>query len=82
MEANSATPATHHAHETYAAPRLLRLPAVEAATGLRRSSIYDLIRARQFPAPVKLSRLSAWPESEVSAWIADRIRERDAGVQP
>lgn len=58
-------------------PHLMRLPQVEHATGLRRSTLYDLIRAGQFPQPAKLGRLSAWPESEVSAWVAARIAERD-----
>ncbi|THD09696.1 helix-turn-helix transcriptional regulator [Metallibacterium scheffleri] len=59
--------------------RLLRLPAVIAATGLQRSTIYDGIRGGTFPKPVKLARLSAWPEVEVTAWIADRIRARGNG---
>jgi prophage regulatory protein len=62
-------------------PHLMRLPEVEHATGLRRSTIYDLIRAGQFPRPVKLSRLSAWPESEVSAWISKRVAVRDGAQQ-
>ncbi len=62
-------------------PRLLRLPQVENATGLRRSTLYDLIRAGQFPQPVKLARLSAWPENEVTDWIAARIFERDGAQQ-
>jgi prophage regulatory protein len=59
-------------------PRLLRLPEVEHATGLRRSTLYDLIRAGQFPQPVKLARLSAWPSHEVEAWISERVAERDS----
>lgn len=59
--------------------RLLRLPQVIERTGLQRSSLYDLIRSNRFPQPVKLARLSAWPEAEVAAWIAARIAARDAG---
>jgi prophage regulatory protein len=59
--------------------QLYRLPEVERATGLRRSTLYELIRAGTFPAPVKLARLSAWPSHEVEAWIAARIAERDEG---
>lgn len=29
-----------------------------------------------FPRPVKLRRISAWPESEVQEWIAARKREK------
>lgn len=57
---------------------LLRLPLVKARTGLSRSEIYRRIALGQFPAPVKLGeRASAWPESEVSNWIALRIAARD-----
>lgn len=54
---------------------LLRLPAVEARTGLRKSAIYAGMAAGTFPAGVKLShRAIAWPSSEIDAWIAERIR--------
>ena len=57
---------------------LLRLPHVKARTGLSRSEIYRRITMGEFPAPVKLGeRASAWPESEVTAWIHDRIAARD-----
>lgn len=56
---------------------LLRLPQVQARTGLGRSTIYLKISQGQFPAPVKLgARAVAWPESEVTRWIRSRI---DAG---
>jgi prophage regulatory protein len=54
---------------------LLRLPDVEARTGLRRSHIYHLSSRGQFPRPLKLGdRASAWIEREVSDWIDSRIR--------
>lgn len=57
---------------------LLRLPEVKARTGLSRSSIYLRIASREFPCPVKLgARASAWDSSEIDAWIAARIAERD-----
>ncbi|HEY4583241.1 MAG TPA: AlpA family transcriptional regulator [Lysobacter sp.] len=59
---------------------LLRLPEVCRRTGLSRSEIYRRIGSSgAFPAPIKLGeRASAWPEHEVSAWIAARVAERDA----
>lgn len=55
-------------------PSFLRLPAVQARTGLSRSGIYQLVRRGEFPLPIKLGRrASAWLESEVSAWIEARI---------
>lgn len=51
----------------------LRRPAVEAATGLSRSTIYDMMDRGDFPRPIRIGRRAvAWPESEVLAWLADR----------
>lgn len=55
--------------------RLLRLPAVEQLTGLKKSTIYAGLNAkpRTFPAPVRLSaRAVAWKESEIQTWIGNR----------
>jgi prophage regulatory protein len=38
---------------------------------------WRLIRAGQFPKPIKLGSRNCWIESEIDAWIADRIRARD-----
>jgi prophage regulatory protein len=54
--------------------RLLRVQQVEAATGFRRSWIYEMVRRGQFPPPVKLGRSSAWIEAEVEAYIDAQIR--------
>lgn len=60
---------------------LLRLPDVEARTGLRKSAIYAGMKSGTFPACVKLgARAAAWPESEIAGWIAERIR-RARGVK-
>lgn len=58
---------------------LIRLPAVESLTGLRRSSIYAAMRAGTFPCSVRISsRAVAWRESEVLAWCAERTNSGDA----
>ena len=55
-------------------PRFLRLPAVQAKTGLGRDTIYRLAREGKFPKPVKISeRASAWVESEVDSHMEQRI---------
>ena len=55
--------------------RLLRLPDVEALTGLKKSSIYDLMRRGEFPAAVKLSRRAVcWNSSAIDRWISERIK--------
>ena len=52
----------------------LRLPKVKSVTGLSKSSLYELIRANSFPAPVHLgARTVAWVASEVQQWAAERI---------
>lgn len=58
--------------------RLLRRGDVQRRTGLSKSTMYSLIACGQFPAPVKVSpRTSAWIESEISTWIAQRVARRD-----
>ena len=55
--------------------RLLRLPDVEVLTGLKKSSIYDLMRRGEFPAAVKLSRRAVcWSQSSVQQFISERIK--------
>ena len=55
------------------ADKHLRRPAVEATTGLSRSTIYDMMDRGEFPRPVRIGRRAvAWPESVVRAWLADR----------
>lgn len=58
---------------------ILRRADVERVTGLRTSSLYEKIGAGEFPKPVRINARSVgWPASEVQAWIAARIAERDA----
>lgn len=52
----------------------LRLPEVKLLTGLSKSSLYALIRANSFPAPVQLGpRTVAWVRSEIGQWAAERV---------
>jgi len=61
--------------------KLIRLPDVLTMTGRGRSSIYDMIARGEFPRPVNIGPAAvAWVESEVVAWIEDRIAERDRTV--
>jgi prophage regulatory protein len=51
----------------------LRRPAVEAATGLSRSSLYAMMEAGDFPRPIRIGkRAVAWPQNAVQAWLATR----------
>ncbi len=59
--------------------KVLRRPAVEAVTGLSRSTIYAMMAQGTFPQPIKLgARAVGWPESEIAAWLEARKAERDA----
>jgi len=52
----------------------LRLPQVKAVTRLSKTSLYALIRDRNFPAPIRLGpRAVAWVKSEVKQWAANRV---------
>lgn len=54
--------------------KFLRLPSVCERTGLSRTQIYRLEAAGKFPRRVKLAlSTSAWVESEIQRWAADRI---------
>jgi prophage regulatory protein len=51
----------------------LRRPAVEAATGLSRSSLYAMMDAGDFPRPIRIGkRAVAWPQSAIETWLALR----------
>ncbi len=62
----------------------LRLPEVKAVTGLSKSSVYALIRANSFPAPVRLGpRTVAWVRSEIKEWATERVlRSRSTPSNP
>jgi prophage regulatory protein len=56
-------------------PAILRRKHVETRTGLSRSTIYRYIKDGVFPKPVPLGpRAVGWLESEVSEWIAERVK--------
>ncbi len=60
--------------------KLIKLKQVMDCTGLARSTVYKFMADGQFPKPVKLgSKMVAWVESEVSAWIQERVSVRDLG---
>jgi prophage regulatory protein len=53
---------------------ILRLRQVIGRTGLSRSTIYERIQSRTFPAQIRLgARAVGWLESDVEAWIGERL---------
>ena len=61
--------------------QFLRLPQVLTASGLARSTLYERIAARAFPAPVKIGRSSRWLESEIAAWQRVHAIARQGGAR-
>jgi prophage regulatory protein len=48
-----------------------RLREVERLTGKRKTAIYDAMKARTFPAPVRIgSKAVAWRAADIAAWQA------------
>jgi prophage regulatory protein len=71
---DTATPATEAKPD-----RLIRLQELETLVSLRKSSIYNLMRAGKFVKPIRLSsRCTAWSYAAVQAWIQARITEAEA----
>lgn len=63
--------------------KLIRMKEVCARTGLCRAAIYAYIREDRFPKSVKIgSQAVAWVESEVDAWIEQRVADRDTSAEP
>ncbi|MGA0138490.1 MAG: helix-turn-helix transcriptional regulator [bacterium] len=54
--------------------RLLTLTQVQDQTGFRKSKLYELISAEEFPEPIHLGRAVRWLESEVQLWIRQQIK--------
>lgn len=52
----------------------LRRKSVEMRTGLKRSTIYELIQEKSFPRPITIgSRAVGWLESDIDKWICERV---------
>ena len=50
--------------------RILRRPQVEALIGLRKSTLYKLIKDGQFPAPIKITkRAVGWRSVDIDQWL-------------
>jgi prophage regulatory protein len=61
--------------------RIIRKRDLPAYTGLRRTSIEELIKRGEFPKPIPLSdsgRAIGWVEHVVIAWQHKRLARRDA----
>lgn len=55
--------------------RFLRLPDIRRKLGVSRSTVYFWITQNRFPAPLKIGRMSVWPESKIDQWMLRREME-------
>ena len=56
---------------------VVRLPEVMRRVGLSKSSIYAMVSAKSFPAPVPIGpRARGWLSSDISQWISQRVAAR------
>lgn len=56
--------------------RVMRLPAVMEAVGLKKTAIYKRMGKGTFPQPVRItSRNVAWRQCEIVGWLEQREKE-------
>ncbi|EAY3718006.1 AlpA family transcriptional regulator [Salmonella enterica] len=55
--------------------KLVDMAFITQLTGLTDKWFYKLIQEGLFPRPIKLGRSSRWLQSEVEAWLQQRIAE-------
>lgn len=65
-----------HSDTNAVSPRLISLVDVMERVALGRTSIYQLIKTHEFPAPVKIQRASRWVDIEISDWIQNQMSKR------
>jgi prophage regulatory protein len=53
------------------AASFMRLPAVVAATGVSKGTIWNWSRKGKFPQPIRFGAITAWRSADVLAWLAD-----------
>jgi len=63
-----------HYMESHMKERLIRIRDVMERTGLSRTVLYRKIQHNDFPQPVRITiRCVGWLESEINAWVNQRI---------
>lgn len=56
--------------------RLLKRAEVSKITTLGKTSLYELMKAGEFPKPINIGgRRVAWLQSDVENWITDRLAQ-------
>lgn len=57
--------------------RIMRLPEVKAASGLSRTTIYDLMKEGRFPKSRRIAGAHAvgWDSLEIASWVTAQLSE-------
>lgn len=59
---------------TFTMSKILRLDGAKSASGLSRSTIYNMMKTGDFPQSILLgARAIGWLESDVQRWISLRV---------
>ena len=72
---------------TRATTDLLTIAEVQSLLKVSRATVYQLIKARGLPVPLKIGRCNRWPKSEIEGWIVAQprahvqVREEDAAMR-
>ena len=61
---------------TAGVPRLIAFPELTRITTLRKTALYELIKAGEL-RPVKLGRKTVFAEAEIVAWVNKRLASRE-----
>jgi len=62
---------------TQSAPRLIAIPETLNRTSLCKTALYDRIKAGEL-RPIKLGKKTVFAESEINAWVQQRLASREA----
>lgn len=63
--------------------RLIDLRAVEAMAGIKKTEIYQRVKAGTFPKPAQLGELRGrrWEANEVQEWIKEQLAARESAPE-
>ncbi len=56
---------------------MLRLEELIKRIGLKKPTIYSMMKRGLLPKPIKMGRASLWVEAEIEACMAQRIQDRN-----
>lgn len=58
-------------------PLLADIRDLQKIVGLGKTTIYDLIKKREFPEPKRVGRRSLWDMSEIQGWVDSLTHQED-----